>query len=129
MTRPKKCRAVDSLPGVIYFKPAGVPLRFIEEVHLTVEEYEALRLCDLEGLDQAECAAKMLISRATVQRLLTQARYNVAAAITQGKALRIGGGNYVVTDQIQFRPGGCCRHGGRGEAKDGESGEGDTKPT
>jgi predicted DNA-binding protein (UPF0251 family) len=109
MPRPKKCRAVDTLPGVSFFKPAGIPLRFMEEVNLTVEEFESLRLCDLEGLDQAACAIRMSISRASVQRVLTQARRHVAEAITQGKALRIEGGNYVLKGSDDCGHGRCCR--------------------
>ncbi len=88
MTRPPKCRAVSSLPGVTYYKPAGIPLRLIEEVVLPVEGLEALRLKDLEGLEQAECAEKMGISRATFQRLLARSRTAVATALINGKALR-----------------------------------------
>ncbi len=96
MTRPPKCRAVSSLPGVTYYKPAGIPLRLIEEVVLPVEGLEALRLKDLEGLEQEECAEKMGISRATFQRLLARSRTAVATALINGKALKIEGGAYVL---------------------------------
>ncbi|MEN8614273.1 DUF134 domain-containing protein [Dehalogenimonas sp. THU2] len=98
MTRPPKCRAVESMPGVTYYKPAGIPLRLIEELVLPVEGLEALRLKDLEGLDQAECAAKMGISRATFQRVLAKARKTVAEALTTGKAIKIEGGVFFLTD-------------------------------
>ena len=53
MSRPYKCCRVCGIPGATYFKPAGIPLRMLEEIHLTVEETEALRLKDLGGLQQA----------------------------------------------------------------------------
>jgi len=66
----------------------------LQEVVLAVDEFEALRLKDLEGLEQTECACKMGISQPTFHRLLAEARRKVADAIVNGRALRIGGGNY-----------------------------------
>ena len=97
MPRPAKCRRVAFLPGVTYFKPAGVPLRALDEIHLSVEEAEAIRLKDLEGLEQEECAEKMNISRPTFQRVLALARQKVADALLTGKAIRIEGGNFEMT--------------------------------
>lgn len=94
MPRPFKCRRVDFVPEVTYFKPAGIPMKFLEEVRLTVEEAEALRLKDIQGLEQEEGAEKMNISRPTFQRVLAAARYKVADALLNGKAIRIGGGNF-----------------------------------
>ena len=94
MARTPRCRRVDSIPEVTYFKPAGIPVRVLEEVRLSVEEAEALRLRDLENLEQEECAEKMSISRPTFQRVLGTARQKVADALLNGKALRIEGGNY-----------------------------------
>ena len=65
MARPFKCRRVAFMPGVTYFKPAGIPLRDLEEIRLSVEEAEALRLKELEGLEQEQGAEKMSISRQT----------------------------------------------------------------
>lgn len=96
MVRPQKHRTVADMPGVVYFKPAGIPLRQIEEVELPVEEYEAVRLKDMEGMEQEECARHMGISRPTFQRVLSKARRHIAEAITQGKALRINGGSFVI---------------------------------
>ena len=62
MPRPPKARWVEDLPGVSLFKPAGVPLRQLEESVLTVEEFEAIRLKDMEGLEQEECAMRMQVS-------------------------------------------------------------------
>jgi len=94
VSRPSKCRRVCFLPGVTYFKPAGIPLRFLEENCLSLEEIEAVRLRDREHLEQAECARKMNISRSTFQRVLASARLKVADSLLSGKALRIEGGNY-----------------------------------
>jgi predicted DNA-binding protein (UPF0251 family) len=94
MSRPFKCRRVCFLPGVTYFKPVGIPLRMLTENQLTVEEMEAIRLRDLEHLEQEECAQKMDISRPTFQRVLTSARRKIADSLMAGKALRIEGGNF-----------------------------------
>jgi predicted DNA-binding protein (UPF0251 family) len=96
MPRPQKCRRVAYLPGVTFFKPAGVPMRALEETHLTMVEAEALRLKDLEGLDQEPAAARMNVSRPTFQRVLSSARRKVADALLNGKAIRIAGGNFEV---------------------------------
>ena len=76
MARPTKWRRVAFVPQVTYFKPAGIPLRALEEVGLTVEELEAIRLKDVEGLQQEECAERMRISRPTFHRVLESARRN-----------------------------------------------------
>lgn len=96
MPRPPKCRRVGFVPDVTVFKPAGAPLRELEEEVLTVEELEAIRLKDLEGLQQEECAEIMQISRPTFQRDLVSAREKIARALVEGRALRIEGGNYRV---------------------------------
>lgn len=94
MSRPPKCRRVAFIPEVTFFKPAGIPLRVLEEVCLSIEEAEAIRLKDLEGLEQEECAERMSISRPTFQRVLALARQKIADALLNGKAIRIKGGNF-----------------------------------
>ena len=94
MPRPPKCRRVEFLPDVTYFKPAGIPLRVLEEVRLSVEEAEAIRLKDLERLEQEQSAERMHISRPTFQRVLASARQKIADALLHGRAIRIGGGNF-----------------------------------
>lgn len=94
MPRPPKERRVEFIPKIKYFKPAAVPMRDLEEVILTIEEVEAIRLKDLEGLLQEECAERMKISRATFQRILLDARSKIADALVMGKAIRFGGGDY-----------------------------------
>lgn len=94
MSRPPKCRRVAFMPGVKYYKPAGVPLRFLDEVCLSIEELESVRLKDFEDLDQEQCARRMNISRPTFQRVLGSARKKIAGALLTGKAIRIEGGNF-----------------------------------
>ena len=94
MVRPRLCRRVRFRPGVTYFKPAGVRMIELEETILNIDEYEAVRLKDLEGLEQEEAAKKMGISRPTFQRLLSCARKKIANAIIKGKALRVEGGDF-----------------------------------
>jgi len=105
--RRPKCRRVAFLPNLTFFKPAGTPLKQLEEEHLRVEELEAIRLKDLEGLEQEECAAQMGVSRPTFQRIITLARYKLAKALVEGKAIRIEGGNYKLNANHMR-----CRHCG-----------------
>jgi len=94
MVRPRICRRVRFNPNITYFKPRGIPLRELEEVILPVDECEAVRLKDLEGLEQEECAKKMNISQPTFHRLVLSARKKIADAIINGKAIKIEGGNF-----------------------------------
>lgn len=96
MGRPPLERFVAGLPRTAMFKPAGVSARDLEHVELTVDEVEALRLVDLEGLSHEEAAARLGVSRQTVGRVLDAARRKVADTLVNGKALIIGGGAYKV---------------------------------
>jgi len=100
LVRPLKSRQVAFVPGVTFFKPSGVSMRELEEVRLTVEEVEAIRLKDLEMLEQEESAVRMNISRPTFQRVLASARQKIADALLNGKAIRIEGGNYQVVPVV-----------------------------
>jgi predicted DNA-binding protein (UPF0251 family) len=102
MSRPLKCRRVAFMPQATYFKPAGIPLRALEEVRLSVEEAEAIRLKDLESLEQEQGAKKMNISRPTFQRVLASARQKIANALLNGKAIRIEGGNFEMSP-VRFK--------------------------
>ena len=82
------------MPGVTYFKPRAVPMSILEEVTLSVEELEALRLAHKEGLYQADAAARMGVSRATFGRVLDSAHRSVTKALVEGCALRIEGGAF-----------------------------------
>lgn len=94
MARPIRPRFVRGPPSIDYFKPRDIPLSTLEEVVLKVEELEAIKLKDLDDLQQEECAKKMGISRATFQRVLNSAKKKIADALVNGKAIRIEGGNY-----------------------------------
>ncbi len=96
MVRPKKCKMVYAEPGVTYFKPRAIPLMDLKEVALTVEEFEAIRLSDLESLKQVQTAKKMGISQPTLNRLLSSAHKKIAEALVKGKAIKIHGGNYSI---------------------------------
>jgi predicted DNA-binding protein (UPF0251 family) len=105
MPRPEKCRRIENYPGVTYFKPAGIPIRDLEEISLSPVEIEALRWKEIENLDQEGGAQKMNISRPTFQRILASARYKIADALIKGKAIRIEGGNFeIAARRFVFKP-------------------------
>jgi predicted DNA-binding protein (UPF0251 family) len=92
MPRPRRRRRVRFRPDITFFRPEGVKESYLEESILTVDEFEAVRLKDLEDLDQEEAAKKMNISQPTFHRLITSARKKIADAIVKGKAIKIEGG-------------------------------------
>ena len=96
------------------FKPQGIPARDIEEVVVPIEGLEALRLSDLERLDQETAAARMNISRQTFGRVLSEARGLVAEALVMGKMIRIQGGSYILPGIGRARRRGRARHGRQG---------------
>jgi predicted DNA-binding protein (UPF0251 family) len=89
MTRPKKDRCLRFDPEVLYFKPRGIPLSTLEEEELFHDELEALKLHDVDGLDQIEAAKKMNVSQPTFGRILDKAYKKIAIAIVKGKAIKI----------------------------------------
>ena len=107
MPRPYKCRYVSGFPGPAGFKPAGVPGRNIKIVELGLDELEAIRLADLEGLYQEQAAEKMGVSRATFGRVLDQAHQKVADAIVNGKMLTFKGGHVSLPTTRTFICGSC----------------------
>jgi len=130
MVRPRKNRIVAFNPDVSYFKPRGIPMIDLEEVCLTVDECESIRLADLIGMSHEESGCRMGVSRATFGRIVQQARKNIADALINGKAINIEGGNYRINDEERIfvcckcnkkweeprgtgRPGYCpsCKHG------------------
>ncbi len=113
MARPRKRRRVCGLPHHKTFGPLN-RIDANEEIILTVDEYEVIRLIDLEGLEQEECAQRMEIARSTVQRIYVGAKKKIADFLVNGKILKIEGGDYIVCD---VNPGkcspcyrGCHRH-------------------
>ena len=89
MVRPVKLRRVLFSPDITYFKPQGVPMRFLEIVELTTEEVEALRLKNRKDLKQVECAKRMKTSQSTFQRILSSAYEKITDALVKGKAIKI----------------------------------------
>jgi uncharacterized protein len=92
LPRPPCCRRIAGRPAAAIFKPAGIPTRELEVVTMTLDEFESLRLADLEGLYHEAGAERMGVSRPTFGRILEVARRKVAEALTGGKALKIEGG-------------------------------------
>ena len=96
MTRPKIPRTITEKVKTTYFKPFGIPLSELKEVILCFEEIEALRLSDAGGLNQEKAAEIMKVSRPTFQRVLSLARLKVAKALSEGKAIKIEGGEFIM---------------------------------
>lgn len=89
MPRPKKYRCVRCKPDATYFKPRGIPLVELEEVPISIDELEAIRLADFEGMYHEDAAKRMKISRQTFGRILNDAHKKVSECLIKGKALKI----------------------------------------
>ena len=100
MPRPCRLRRIGFRPCADFFKPAGIPTRELDVVTLTLDEVEALRLADLNGLYHEHAAEKMKISRPTFSRVVKQARRKVADVLIHGKALRLEGGTVVMKRNV-----------------------------
>ena len=96
--RKKLHRRVHREPPVSVFKPAGIPARDLDEILITVDEFEAIRLADFEGMSQREASVTMQISQPTFNRVLSSARSKIAKGLVQGDVLRIEGGRYLLED-------------------------------
>jgi predicted DNA-binding protein (UPF0251 family) len=101
--RPFCCRRVAGRPAAAIFKPIGIPVLELEEVVMSLDEFEAVRLADLDGLYQEQAAEQMSVSRTTFSRIVESGHRKVADAIVHGKALRIEGGPVQVAGRR------CCR--------------------
>jgi uncharacterized protein len=88
-------RRVSCFPKATYYKPKEIPLCCLEIANLSIEELEAIRLCDLLQMEQNEAADRMGVSRKTFWSDLQRARQKVADALVNGKAIEISGGEYV----------------------------------
>ncbi len=114
MPRPMKWRKVCCLPESNKFGPLDSVLDAQGHVNMTVDEYETIRLIDLEGFTQEECAKQMNIARTTVQGIYIEARRKLAESLVNGKVLIIEGGEYRLCDGLGNGCGrGCHRHGRR----------------
>lgn len=109
MPRPKKCRKVCCLPECSRFGPLDAAADDEYYVTMKVDEYESIRLIDLEGLTQEECSIRMNVARTTVQAIYNDARKKLAESLVNGKILIIEGGDYQLCDK-EIRPcgKGCC---------------------
>jgi uncharacterized protein len=103
--RPFCHRRIAGNPAAPVFKPAGIPLADIDEIAMTLDEFEALRLADLERLRHEQAAEQMRVSRPTFSRIIESAHAKLADALVHGKALRISGGPV----QVNTGPRRCCR--------------------
>jgi predicted DNA-binding protein (UPF0251 family) len=103
VSRPYCCRRIAGQPAAPIFAPIGIPLLELDEVVMSLDEFEAMRLADLDGLYQERAADQMKVSRTTFSRIIESAHRKVADAIVHGKALRIEGGPV----QVEGRR--CCR--------------------
>ena len=110
MVRPQKDRMVAFNPEISYFKPRGIPMMQLQEVRLTVDEREAIRLSDLLGMSHEDAGQHMGVSRATFGRIIQHARQVVADALINGKAINVGGGNYRIVDQNRIFRCKSCKH-------------------
>jgi uncharacterized protein len=92
MPRPPCCRRISGKPAAAVFKPAGIPARKLNEIILALDEFEVIRLSDMQGFYQEEAAERMGISRPTFGRIINSAHRKIAEALATGKALKIDGG-------------------------------------
>ncbi|MGB7605023.1 MAG: DUF134 domain-containing protein [Lutisporaceae bacterium] len=110
MPRPRKYRKVCCLPECNRFGPLNAPINQAHFITMTVDEYETIRLIDLEGFMQEECAHQMNIARTTVQGIYNEARKKLAQSLVNGKLLRIEGGDYKLCDGFEKTCGGGACH-------------------
>jgi predicted DNA-binding protein (UPF0251 family) len=110
MVRPQKDRRVAFNPAISYFKPRGIPMMQLEEVRLTVDEREAIRLSDLLGMSHEEAGRCMGVSRATFGRIIQKGRKTIADALINGKAINVEGGNYRMVNQARMFKCKSCNH-------------------
>lgn len=94
MPRPLKPRSCRRFDGDRVFKPRSLPMHLLDTVRLDLDELEAMRLCDVESLDQAAAGERMGVSRGTVQRLLKSGRAKVVGALVESAALVITEGDH-----------------------------------
>ena len=110
VARPRKSRSVCGLPELDRFGPLNQKGINQKDVVMTVEEFEAVRLIDKEGMTQEQCAVQMEVSRTTVQGIYNEARQKIAEALVLGKWLRIEGGDYLLCKKrTHFCSGRGCR--------------------
>jgi len=112
MPRPRKARHVGCKPMYRHYGPMNLDNEPNRTVHLSIDEYETIRLIDYLGLQQDECADKMRVGRTTAQRIYNEAKHKIADAIVNGKMIEITGGEVVYTNEV-------TEHRGHGQGKRG----------
>jgi predicted DNA-binding protein (UPF0251 family) len=100
MARPVKRRRIGCDPQANYFKPRGIPVADLDEIVLSMDELEAIRLADLEECYQETAAKQMAVSRQTFGNIVKSAHKKIAAALVQGKALKIEGGTFTMIEKL-----------------------------
>lgn len=103
MPRPCRCRNIRCFPDANYFKPRGIPMAQLQEINLSLDEMEAVRLADQEELYQEAAARKMNVSRQTFGNIIRSAHKKIADALLQGKALKIDGGSVKIIGEKGLR--------------------------
>lgn len=110
MPRPRKFRRICCDPDTRVFGPLGQCAMQTEALILSLDEFESLRLIDMEHKTQEECAQSMNVARATVQKIYEDARFKVSKALVLGLTLRIEGGDVEYLSEAEQRAQGCQRH-------------------
>jgi len=128
MSRPIKCRKVCCLPECKRFGPLDTLGDTDQSIQMTVDEYETIRLIDLEGLTQEECSIQMKVARTTVQSIYNDARIKLAESLVNGRILQIEGGEYRLCDGFEKAccRRGCCRRAGERDSMDDAGGWNDS---
>lgn len=98
MPRPRKCRIVCCMPEFNRFGPLGADTELDNIIKMTVDEYETIRLIDLDGMTQEDCSKQMNVARTTVQGIYNEARKKLAQALVFGSELQIEGGEYRICE-------------------------------
>ncbi|WP_094228209.1 DUF134 domain-containing protein [Methanolobus psychrotolerans] len=126
MVRPRKRRMVNFEHNIRYFKPSGTCLNELDEINITIDELESLRLSYIENMKQDDAADKMHVHQSTYQRTLQRTLQKIADALVNGKSIRVEGGDYTMpgkdgTGPMGKGPGG--RHNRGREQKRGRFSE------
>ncbi|MEG1658682.1 MAG: DUF134 domain-containing protein [Oscillibacter sp.] len=119
MARPCKRRRICAMPNCERFGPRDDSAVERPTISMTIDEFETIRLIDLEGMNQEQCAGRMNVARTTAQAIYNSARVKLAECLVNGKNLQIEGGDYVLCDGAAEQRGcghPCAKHCHRGES-------------
>jgi len=124
VARPRKTRMVNFEHNTRHFRPSGNPVDDVDEINITIDELESLRLNYLEQLNQSDAAVRMHIHQSTFQRTLRRTLEKITDALVNGKAIKIEGGNYIMPGGDGTGPMGQGAMTGRGQKGRGQGGQG-----